>query len=173
MINRERINYILIVLSQFLGTVCMLNFIHPLVILILFSLFIVSCKQTPPTTSPTTIKHFPSQVKEKVGKNEASVEHINVQVLESFPVQVNVVVWGSLPDDCTNIDDIIEERSGNTFMVKILTTHQKDKPCIQRIKPFQEIIPLNVDGISAGIYTVKVNNVSESFELGVDNNRID
>jgi inhibitor of cysteine peptidase len=171
MINRERINYILIVLSQFLGTVCMLNFIRPLVILILFSLFIVSCKQTSPTTSPTTM-HFPS-VEEKAGKNEASVEHINVKVLESFPVQVNVAVRGSLPDDCTNIDDIIEDRSGNTFMVKILTTHQKDKPCTQGIKPFQEIISLNVDGISAGIYTVKVNNVSESFELGVDNNRID
>ncbi|MCK5523352.1 MAG: hypothetical protein KAI83_09495 [Thiomargarita sp.] len=155
----------------------MLNFIRPLVILILFNLFIVSCKQT----SPTTIKHFPNQLEEKVGKhdayivgkNEASVEHINVKVLESFPVQVNVAVWGSLPDDCTHIDDIIEDRSGNTLIVKILTTYQKDKPCTQGIKPFQEIIPLNVDGMSAGVYTVKVNNVSESFELGVDNNRID
>jgi len=58
------------------------------------------------------------------------------------------------------IDEITEERNAKTLTLKILTAHQTDKPCTQRGKRFEEIIPLDI---------VKVNNLNENFELAVDN----
>ncbi len=99
----------------------------------------------------------------------ANVESIQVMILESFPVQVQVVSEGYLPDGCTEIDEITTEREGNTFNIKISTKSPKDAMCTQAIVPFSKTIPLEVQGLKAGNYTVNVNGVTGSFELAVDN----
>ncbi|HIH75616.1 MAG TPA: protease inhibitor I42 family protein, partial [Methanosarcina sp.] len=90
-------------------------------------------------------------------------------ILESFPVQVNVIAEGYLPDGCTEIDEIETEREGNVFNITITTKRPKDAICTQAIENFSETIPLEVQGLSAGNYTVNVNGVTGSFELTVDN----
>lgn len=99
----------------------------------------------------------------------ANVEKIEILILESFPVQVNVIAQGSLPDGCTTIDEIIQERVGNLFEVTITTARDADAICTLAIVPFEETIPLDVLNLEAGIYTVIVNEVSESFEIQQDN----
>ncbi|MEN8216643.1 MAG: hypothetical protein ABFS56_09750 [Pseudomonadota bacterium] len=133
---------------------------HQIISLILLSVVIVSCKQSISTTS--TVKHIEKE------QNKDIVEHIEVMTFESFPVQVNVVARGHLPDNCTFIDDITQEHHTNTLRLKITTARQSDKDCTKGNQPFEEIIPLNIEGLLAGIYVVKVNSVTDSFELGVD-----
>jgi PKD repeat protein len=99
----------------------------------------------------------------------ANVESIQVMTLESFPVQVQVVAEGYLPNGCPKIDEITAEREGNTFNIKISTKSPKDAMCTQAIVPFSKTIPLDVQGLKAGNYTVNVNGVPGSFELAVDN----
>ena len=99
----------------------------------------------------------------------ANVERIDILILESFPVQVNVIAEGYLPDGCTEIDEIETEREGNVFNITITTKRPKDAICTQAIENFSETIPLEVQGLSAGNYTVNVNGVTGSFELTVDN----
>jgi len=41
-------------------------------------------------------------------------------------------------------------------------------PCIQVLAPFEEIIPLEVYGLSAGTCTVDVNGVQATFDLEVN-----
>ena len=41
--------------------------------------------------------------------------------------------------------------------------------CIQKIEPFQEIVVLDVYGLSAGTYYVDVNGIGDTFTLDVDN----
>jgi putative hemolysin len=53
---------------------------------------------------------------------EAVVETIDILILESFPVQVNVVARGYLPDGCTEIDEIHQERQ-----------YHHDTPCGCRV----------------------------------------
>jgi inhibitor of cysteine peptidase len=99
----------------------------------------------------------------------ATVETIQVMTLESFPVQIQVVAQGYLPDGCTEIDKVNTEREGNNFNINISTKRPKDAMCTQAIVPFNKTIPLDVQGLKAGNYTVNVNGVKGSFELSVDN----
>lgn len=98
----------------------------------------------------------------------ATVDEIDILILESFPVQVQVIARGNLPDPCTEIYQITQKKEDNTFFITIKTSRPAD-PCIQIIVPFEVKIPLNVYGLPAGIYTVDVNGVQETFDLEVDN----
>ena len=98
----------------------------------------------------------------------ASVSEIDILILESFPVQVQVIASGNLPNPCTEISEVLQEKEGNTFFITI-KTYRSPGFCIQVIVPFEEIIPLEVYGLPAGSYTVDVNGVQDTFDLGVDN----
>jgi inhibitor of cysteine peptidase len=99
----------------------------------------------------------------------AQVDSIDLLIMESFPVQINVVARGSLPDGCTTIDQIVQKRQGNTFKVTITTRRPADKMCTEALVPFEESIALEVAGLPAGTYTVDVNGTTGSFTLDVDN----
>ena len=99
----------------------------------------------------------------------ANVESIEILILESFPVQIHVIAEGYLPDGCTEIDKIKPEREGNTFNINITTKRPTDAMCTQAIENFTKTIPLEVQGLSAGNYTVNVNGITGSFELAIDN----
>lgn len=90
-------------------------------------------------------------------------------VLESFPVQVRAVVKGELPDGCTTIDAIDVSHDGNEFRLRVTTARPADAVCTQVIVLFEEIVPLEVRGLSAGEYRVVANGVATTFRLDVDN----
>lgn len=102
-------------------------------------------------------------------RGQATVDSIDIMMLESFPVQVNVVARGNLPDSCTQIDDAIAQRTDDVFRVVITTIRPPDAVCTQGLVPFEESISLDVAGLPAGAYTVNVNDVSGTFTLDVDN----
>jgi len=104
-----------------------------------------------------------------VTEKTASVKSIEIVVLESFPVQVNVIVHGEFPDSCTDIGKVTTTREGSVFIVTIITRRPSDAVCAQVITPFERIIPLDVVGLKKGIYTVDVNGVRGTFELQADN----
>jgi inhibitor of cysteine peptidase len=99
----------------------------------------------------------------------ATVENIQILILESFPVQINVVAKGYLPDGCTKIDQTIKNREGNTFLITITTKRPVDAMCTMAIVPFEEVISLDVYGLEAGDYEVNVNGIMDSFTLEMDN----
>jgi len=98
----------------------------------------------------------------------ALVDEIDILILESFPVQINVIARGNLPDPCTEISEVLKEKEGNTFFITI-KTYRSPGFCIQVLAPFEEIISLEVYGLPAGTYTVDVNGVQDTFDLEVDN----
>ena len=120
-----------------------------------------------PSNTPTT-DLTPTATGEMV-VGQATVESVEILILESFPVQVRAVVKGYNPDPCTKINEITQKRDGNTFVVTITTQRDRGQACIQVISPFEESISLDVAGLNAGTYTVTVNGVSEQFTLDVDN----
>jgi inhibitor of cysteine peptidase len=99
----------------------------------------------------------------------ANVESVQIMILESFPVQIQVIAEGYLPDGCTEINEIKTEREGNVFNINISTKRPKDAVCTQAIESFTRTIPLDVWGLKAGNYTVNVNGATGSFELAIDN----
>ena len=149
--------------------------IRLIVMMIITSLIILSgCTQAPDSAkdSNTDSDTQDNKSESKDGAyiyGTAVVESIEIQVLESFPVQIHVVAKGYLPDGCTVIDRVEEKRDGNTFTVTITTKRPKDMMCTQAIVPYEKVIPVNVYYLKAGTYVVNVNTVTDSFELSTDN----
>jgi len=72
--------------------------------------------------------------------NLANVNTIEIMLLESFPVQVNVGASGEHPDSCTKVDEITTRREGNTFVVTISAFRPADAMCAEVITPYEERI---------------------------------
>ena len=103
-------------------------------------------------------------------RGQARVDSIQILMLEeSFPVQVNVRVRGELADGCTMVDEVITQRTDNSFLSVVGTIRPGDAVCTAEVVPFEEVIALDVLGLAAGTYTVTVNGISGSFTLDVDN----
>jgi inhibitor of cysteine peptidase len=135
------------------------------VVLFMVLVAIVACS---PGAEPTPTPAAPGGDEPPVA-GQAAVESIEILILESFPVQVHVVARGNLPDGCTSIDQITEERDGETFRVTITTTRPADQMCTQALVPFEETIALDVYGLPAGTYAVDVNGATDTFTLDIDN----
>lgn len=102
-------------------------------------------------------------------QQEATVDSIEILILESFPVQVNVRARGNLPDGCTTIGNVNSSRTGTTFNITITTLRQTGEICTEALIPFEETITLDVLNLAADTYAVNVNGITGSFTLQVDN----
>jgi hypothetical protein len=99
----------------------------------------------------------------------ATVEEVEVNLLESFPVQVQVLVRGDLPDSCTTVGEANIERTDNTFHVTVTTVRPAVAECEDVELSFEQTISLDAEGLPAGKYDIDVNGMESSFELSVDN----
>lgn len=153
--------------------------LHRFSLLLLFLLLLAACRgnvtEEPPATmapAPTNTIALPTPTDIPSGeiiRGQAVVDSIEVEILESFPVQINVIARGSLPDGCTQVENVIQQRADTTFQIVVTTLRPADRMCTQAIVPFTETIPLDVIGLAAGTYTVQVNGNTGSFTLAVDN----
>src|SRR5665648_1099448 len=62
----------------------------------------------------------------------ATVDEIDFLTLELFPVQIFVIARGNLPDPCTEIYEVLQEREGDTFFITI-KTYRSPGFCIQAV----------------------------------------
>lgn len=103
----------------------------------------------------------------------ANVNEVEVLLKESFPVLVDVIVKGDLPDGCTELSEDVSQRLvEKEFSIELNTRKLKDRDvmCTQALVPFEKTISLeDVVGISAGEYSVNVNGVKKTFKMDVDN----
>lgn len=147
--------------------------------LLLLTLALVAC--SPAGEEPTVTNDPPAEPTPTVGITpgeeipretiigEATVESMSIAILESFPVQVRVNVTGYLGDGCTSLGEITTRQEGDTFFITIATERSGDMICTQQLVGFEESIPLDVEGLAAGTYTVDVNGTTDSFTLQMDN----
>lgn len=98
----------------------------------------------------------------------APIETVDIQVLESVPIQVNVIAKGTFSNGCGNLDETYSKKQGETFMITI-TQKNIGEVCTMALVPFEKIIPLDVTGLTEGSYNVIVNNIKSSFILPIDN----
>ena len=92
------------------------------------------------------------------------VEAVEVQVLESFPVQVQAIVTGYLPDSCTELGATTQTRAGTDVTVTITVTRPAGALCAAVITPVEQVIALDGE-FPPGSYTVTVNGLRQSFTV--------
>jgi len=148
-------------------------------------IILMSCSGTPATTpdqtvktddqTPTTPLDRPSQDQTTdlmIGEN-AIVEKIEVYMIESFPAQVNVIIYGNLPNGCTEISHIMSTIESNSFIVSVYTQRTGSEVCPEALFPFQKDYTIDIEGLPAGSYKVDVYGKKADFTLASDNTPAD
>lgn len=122
---------------------------------------LTACRFEPPTAQAQTAPASePVQVIRLAG-----VERIEPVILESYPVQVRVVVHGWLSDGCTSLHGFDQKTEGSVIRMRVLTKRPRDAICTQAIKRFHETYPVETEGLPPGTYTLDVNGKSKPITL--------
>ena len=102
--------------------------------------------------------------------NLATIDTVQIVILESFPVQVSINVTGNKSVPCVELLTPAISRKDNLFIVVLAETALgPEESCIAMIDPFETSFALDVSGLPAGTYTVRINGeVDETFTLDTD-----
>ena len=123
--------------------------------------------------APETVIESPQPSEESIEpvarRESAKVESIDIRRFETFPVRVQVTVRGSLPDSCTNIDQITQSRNGREIKIRVESISYRDDSCTEGRSSFEETIIVDIINLSAGHYVVEVNGLNGTFTLDEDN----
>lgn len=134
-----------------------------LILGILIFILVAACAPATATPSPIVTEIPVTGGEEKPG-SVAVVESIEILLLESFPLQVNAVIRGTLPDaGCTSLASVEQAREGNTFKLTLVTTTDPLALCAQALTPFEEVVALDVKDLPAGEYVVNANGFEQTF----------
>ena len=93
------------------------------------------------------------------------VDEVELVMMESFPVQVRLILRGSLPNPCSSLAWEVEEPdSQGRIVVQAYSLQEADLACIQVLEPMEESVPLGA--FTQGSFSVWLNGerVTE-FEL--------
>lgn len=134
-----------------------------LVFALLAGVLLSACQPSAPIDTPPAENDY-------VYGQEATVESLEVLLMESFPLQARAVVSGYLPDGCTELYEVEVERQEQEFIISLTTRRQTgDVVCTMALVPFEESVDLEIEGLEAGTYTVIAQDQQAQFTLDVDN----
>ncbi|HSO27227.1 MAG TPA: NBR1-Ig-like domain-containing protein [Anaerolineales bacterium] len=96
---------------------------------------------------------------------EANVEAIEPELQGTSPLFASVNVRGFLPDACTQLGQVNQQVDNNRIVIRLETVRSIEENCAQVVTPFEETLPLNVNGLAPGNYTVDVNGISADLVI--------
>jgi hypothetical protein len=92
----------------------------------------------------------------KLQRGPALVEESGILTLESFPLQVQLALSGSLPDPCHQLRiQVHPPDETNEIAVEVYSVYDPNEICIQVIEAFSASVSLG--SFPSGHYTVTVN----------------
>jgi len=99
------------------------------------------------------------------------VVDVEIRYLETKPVQVELVIRGTLPDQCKYDFYSVENRGDQNVKVSLDGIHPADNSCLQTTQTIEYVLRLGRDmpelerGFSPGDYKLTVNNYQTSFSI--------
>ena len=97
--------------------------------------------------------------------DDLPIQKVSVAILESFPVQANLMIEGYLADSCTTLHETTERREGNTIHVQVTTKRPRDLACaaVISITEIEHVVSLGT--FDPGLYKAIVNSGKVAFEV--------
>jgi hypothetical protein len=84
------------------------------------------------------------------------IEHTEILLLESYPVQINLLITGTLPDPCHKLRaEAFPADDQNRIDVDLYSVFDSGEMCTQVIEPFDATIPLGA--YAEGVYSIWLN----------------
>jgi len=99
------------------------------------------------------------------------VVDVEIRFLETNPVQVELVILGTLPDQCKYDFYSVENRENQNVKVSLDGIHPADTGCLQTAQSIEYVLPLGRDmpeaerGFTLGDYRLTVNNYQTGFSI--------
>jgi hypothetical protein len=116
--------------------------------------FPVSTSSSPIPENP----YAPQPGDEKLARSTAFMNSADLLLMESFPIQVAMILRGSLPTPCHDLRAVIKPPDGtNNIDVETYSVTDPNKVCAQVLQSFEASIPMG--SFAPGHYTVSVNGV--------------
>ena len=137
-------------------------FIHVCLFLVLIALPLQSGCAGVENTTPSESAVSPAQPSPQeadMRQVPAIVETVEVNVLESFPLQLTLTVTGNFQDGCEAPLKVKQEQDGDRLDITLYRELPADAICTAVIVPFEETVPLE-GGFESGTYTLDVNGVA-------------
>ena len=92
------------------------------------------------------------------------VPHPQTPAAAEAGVPVEVLLKGAIPDGCSALGDVRQERTANLLAVTLEMRRPKGAYCTQVVRPFR--FYLTLDGLyTPGHYTLKVNDLVQPFQV--------
>lgn len=89
-------------------------------------------------------------------RGEAFIDSSEVLVLESYPVQINLVLTGNLPTPCHQLRIAVNQPDeANRILVEVYSVADPEQICILILQPF--VITYSLGSFPSGRYTILVN----------------
>lgn len=119
---------------------------------------------TPKTRMTESTPHVSPYIK-------VMVVDVEIRFLETDPVQVELVISGTLPDQCKYVFYSVENRVDNNIKVSLDGIHPPETGCSQTDQTIEYVMLLGRDmpeadrGFLPGDYNLTVNNYKTSFSI--------
>jgi hypothetical protein len=122
-------------------------------------LTVMGCRMLQSTGFPSpeaTVMQEPAGNEANLSRGEVFITSQELQVKESYPLQVSLLITGSLPTPCHQLKvEVSEPDADNQIAVEAYSLVDPNQNCIQVLKGFEENIPLG--SYPDGSYTVVLN----------------
>ncbi len=100
----------------------------------------------------------------------AQVEQFEVQIKDTTPAAIDLLVGGILPDGCTELGEIYQAYDNGRFNIEVTARTPADgQACSDTAaRPFTTTITLKGYELPAGSYSVDVNGLTKTFALSAE-----
>jgi hypothetical protein len=116
------------------------------------------------TPVPPALGYAPSPEDDALTRGEAFIDSHQLLTLESYPLQFNLTLTGSLPTPCHQLRVTVSSPdAGNMIAVEVYSVVDPAAVCAQMIQPFEVTVPLG--SYPSGRYFLHINgNQATSFD---------
>jgi PBP1b-binding outer membrane lipoprotein LpoB len=99
-------------------------------------------------------------------QSNATIKDFVIEMVDDNPDTVKVTIIGSLKDPCTELEGTEYELEETTFTIIVKTAREAHTMCNSQAEvPIEEVIELDISGLSAGEYSVESQEISRTFEI--------
>lgn len=105
------------------------------IVSLVYLMLLAACAPAmPPTIVPTVIPL--ATATHQTTTREAQVQRIEVQTLQSNPLQISAIVRGNLTESCAILGESQVQYASNTFQITVYVNSLADIGCVQATTPF-------------------------------------
>ena len=128
---------------------------------LVLAIIAAACASTPPVSTETSIPPgVPTMTvpPRDFEKGPVYISSSELLIMESFPVQISLHITGDLPTPCHRFQaEVAKPDAQNRIEVTVYSLANPELMCVQVLQPFEESVPISMDGAVDGTYSVWLN----------------